>query len=85
MKNFIEHFVRLPGGMWTCVSSAELQTAQGRVQVTSGTHFGPGTLFMGIDVVAMLEDESRRRNSRASPRNSQSTQDSIYGPLLLLL
>jgi len=71
MKDFIRHFVRWPGGMWTCVSSAELETSQGRVQVSSGTHLGPGTLFMGVDVVTMLEDESRRRNSRARPRISQ--------------
>jgi hypothetical protein len=84
MKNFIRHFVRLPAGMWTCVSSVDLQTAQGRVQVASGTHFGPGTLFMGIDVVAMLEDEVRRRNSHAGPPISQSPQDSMQGLLPLL-
>jgi hypothetical protein len=84
MKNFIRHFERGPDGMWTCVSAADLETVQGRVQVTSGTRFAPGTLFMGIDLVGMLEDELHRRNSHASPLISQSPQDSMHGPLSLL-
>ena len=57
MKTFIKHFTRAPDGMWTCVSAAELETVRGRVQVTPGTRFAPGTLFMGIDLVGMLEEE----------------------------
>ena len=79
MKDFLRHFVRWPGGMWACASSVELETSQGRVQVTSGTHFGPGTLFMGVDLVAMLEDEWHRRNSYASPRVSQSPSQTPGG------
>jgi len=47
--------------MWTCVSPAELETLKGRVQVTPGTRFAPGTLFMGIDLVGMLEEERERQ------------------------
>ena len=61
MKNFITHFRRDPDGMWTCVSPAELETLKGRVQVTPGTRFAPGTLFMGIDLVGMLEEERERQ------------------------
>jgi hypothetical protein len=71
MNNFIRYFERGPDGMWTCVLSADLETVQGRVQVTSGTRFAPGTLFMGIDLVGMLEHELHRRNSHASPPISQ--------------
>ena len=81
MKNFIRHFERGADGMWTCVSSADLQTVQGRVQVTSGTRLAPGTLFMGIDLVGMLEDELHKHNNHASPLISRSPQDCIHAPL----
>ena len=73
MKNFIKHFAREPDGMWTCVSPAELETVRGRVQVTPGTRFSPGTLFMGIDLVGMLEDEFRKVNGHALPNFPQGS------------
>ena len=60
MQNFIKSFVREPDGVWVCVAPAELETVKGRVQVTPGMRFAPGTLFMGIDLVGMLEDELQR-------------------------
>ena len=60
VQNFIKHFVREHDGAWTCVSPAEIETIKGRVQVTRGARFTPGTLFMGIDLVGMLEDERER-------------------------
>jgi len=80
MKNFIRHFERGDDGMWTCVSSANLETVQGRVQVTCGTRLAPGTLFMGVDLVGMLEDELHKHNNHASPLISQSPEDSMHGP-----
>ena len=77
MKNFIKHFTRRLDGVWTCVSAADLETVQGRVQVTPGTRFAPGTLFMGIDLVGMLDDELSRKNGHASLPDSLSPQDSI--------
>ena len=78
MKNFIKQFTRRTDGVWPCVSAADLETLQGRVQVTPGTRFAPGTLFMGIDLVGMLEDELRK-NGHASLPDSLSPQDSIHG------
>jgi hypothetical protein len=79
MKDFIKHFRRERDGMWTCVSAANLETVQGRVQVAPGTRFSSGTLFMGIDLVGMLEDEFSKVNGHASPLVSQSPQDPIHG------
>ena len=60
MQNFIKSFERGADGGRVCVAPAELKTFKGRVQVTPGTRFAPGTLFMGIDLVGMLEDERKR-------------------------
>ena len=67
MKNFLKSFVREPDGVWTCVAFAELSTLKGRAQVTPGTRFAPGTLFMGIDLVAMLEEELNSMRGNSSP------------------
>lgn len=64
MQDFIKHFVREHDGAWTCVSPAELETDKGRVRVTPGARFTPGTVFMDIDLVEMLEDERVRDQHR---------------------
>jgi hypothetical protein len=57
MKNFITHFVRDPNGVWTCISPAELDGPSGRIQVTVGSRFAPGTTFMGVDLAKWLEEQ----------------------------
>ena len=60
MNDFITHFVREPNGAWLCVSNAEITTVMGRIQVAEGTRFTPGTIFMAVDIVRLLEDEAER-------------------------
>ena len=62
MQNFCKHFVREPGGSWRCISSVEIPTHRGRIQVPEGTRFMPGTIFMGVEVVELLEQECARQN-----------------------
>lgn len=57
MQNFIRHFRRDPLGVWMCVSDAELQLPEGRIQVTLGSRFAPGTRFMNVDLAALLEEQ----------------------------
>ena len=68
MQNFIKAFVRDLDRVWVCVAPAELETVKGRVQVTPGTRFAPGTLFMGIELIGMLEDELNRLRGSSSSR-----------------
>ena len=77
MRNFIKHFRRDRDGVWTCVSPVDLETVQGRVQVIPGTSFPPDTLFMGVDLVGMLDDDFSKANCHASPLVSQPPQDPI--------
>lgn len=62
MENFIKHFERQPDGSWLCISHAEIRTIMGRIQVSQGTHFMPGTVFMAVDIVELLDREQERQS-----------------------
>jgi len=88
MHNFIKHFVRQQDGAWMCTSPATLETVKGRVQVSPDTRFTAGTLFNGIDLVGMLDDEylRQRRNGHASPdtEHDQLMEDLVRKRELLM-
>lgn len=65
MQDFIRHFVRDGDGTWTCISAATLNHPQGRIQVSPGAKFPPGTSFMGIDLPAWLDEEMMKDERRA--------------------
>ena len=60
MTEFIKHFVRERNGAWNCVEPAEVLLPVGRIQVTAGARFTPGTSFMGVDLAALLEEQYRK-------------------------
>ena len=65
MHQFIRHFRREGVGVWVCIASATLDLPQGRVQVTEGARFTPGTMFMNIELASLLEAEyQRQRDAR---------------------
>jgi hypothetical protein len=57
-------FTRNADGSWTCTEATTLAHPAGRIQVTEGSRFYPGTSFMGIDVVGWLEVQGM--NARAA-------------------
>jgi hypothetical protein len=63
---FITHFCRNADGSWTCTSAATLTTPKGRIQVTEGSRFYPGTSFMGFDLARWLDAELGDRASRCA-------------------
>ena len=64
MENFIKCFVRDSFGAWRCIAPADLQTPQGRVQVTPGSVFTPGTRFMNVDLAALLDEADAKYGKR---------------------
>ena len=56
-REFAKHFCKNPDGSWTCTSHATLACPKGRIQVTEGSRFYPGTHFMGFDVARWLDEE----------------------------
>jgi hypothetical protein len=69
LKDFIKNFEREPGGAWNCVTPAEITTIMGRIRVAPGTRFTPGTVFMAVDIVRLLEESY---NGRVRPLTSDS-------------
>jgi hypothetical protein len=55
-EHFVRNFRRNADGSWTCVAHATLSTPKGRIQVTEGSCFFPGTTFMGFDLARWLEE-----------------------------
>ena len=66
MADFIRHFRRDSDGSWICTSHATLATPKGRIQVTEGSRFYPGTKFMGFDLARWLEEHQDGRVTRAA-------------------
>jgi hypothetical protein len=55
MDQFIKHFRRNADGSWTCLTPATLNGPNGRIQVTAGSRFYRGTMFMGFDLAEWLD------------------------------
>jgi hypothetical protein len=63
MEDVFNCFRRGPSGTWVCLASATIEHPKGRIQVTPGTSFSPGTSFMGVDVAAWLDEQFAEINS----------------------
>lgn len=50
-------FCRNPDASWTCAKPCTFEGPGGRIQVTAGSTFYPGTTFMGFDLAAWLEEK----------------------------
>jgi hypothetical protein len=64
VQNFIRHFIREGHGVWACVEPAELHLPQGRVQVAPGTRFTLGSMFMGVELAKLLEEQYAKDHRR---------------------
>ena len=58
MEKFVQAFRRNADGSWTCTDAATLDGPQGRIQVTPGSRFYPGTRFMNVDLARWLDRAS---------------------------
>jgi hypothetical protein len=56
VNDFARHFCKNADGSWTCLSAATLNGPNGRVQVSPGSRFYPGTRFMGFDLARWLDE-----------------------------
>lgn len=55
--SFARHFCRNPDGSWTCQKAGTFDGPNGRIQVTPGSTFYAGTMFMGFDLAEWLEEQ----------------------------
>lgn len=61
MQTFIKSFVRDSQGAWRCIEPATLDLPTGRVQVTPGSVFTRGTMFMNVELARILDEEYERQ------------------------
>ena len=62
-EEFASCFSRSADESWTCTSAATLFSPRGRLEITEGSRFYPGTTFMGFDFAKWLDQ-------RAAPARS---------------
>ena len=53
-------FRRNADSSWTCVHPASIPHPSGRIEIAVGTRLERGRRFMGVDVVAWIEDKLPR-------------------------
>ena len=64
MQDVIKHFERTPAGEWVCVAPVELQTPSGRVQVATGTRFTRDSVFMGVEIARLLDEQAEKDRAK---------------------
>lgn len=55
---FRRAFCRNDDGSWTCTQLATFHPPAGRIRVTPGSRFYPGTKFMNFDLASWLESSA---------------------------
>jgi hypothetical protein len=60
VEGFIKRFRREGAGVWICIEPAELLLPQGRIQITPGTRFTRGTMFMNVELARLLDEQYER-------------------------
>jgi hypothetical protein len=64
MNELLTAFRRESDGAWVCIQATTFEGPNGRVQVTPGTAFAPGTTFMGADLAKWLDEQLARFGKR---------------------
>lgn len=52
---FVARFQREPTGVWICTSPIKIDGLNGPLFITPGQRFGPGALFLGLDLAKELD------------------------------
>ena len=64
MEAFFRAFRQNADGSWACVTAATYEGPHGRIQVTPGSTFTRGTMFMNVDLARMLDEYARESAPR---------------------
>jgi hypothetical protein len=66
VAEFLKAFRREASGTWVCVEPTTFEGPNGRMQVTPGTAFEPGSTFMGADLAKWLDEQLAKLGRRTS-------------------
>jgi hypothetical protein len=54
---YFTSFRREKDGIWICVEPVTIRHPAGRMEVVPGSSFKKGTVYMGVDVAALLDEQ----------------------------
>ena len=57
MQPIVKHFIRGQSGSWECVCATEFDGPAGRVHVRLGQRFFRDTLYIGVDLAKLLDEQ----------------------------
>ena len=60
-EEFLKRFQRQPDGAWACVKALKIAGPNEPVTIGQGTRFGPGALFMGLDLAKELDQMAAKQ------------------------
>jgi hypothetical protein len=63
---FLNRFHRQPNGEWSCTKPIKINGPSGPVMIDEGTSFGPGALFMGLDLAKELDQMAAKHRFPAA-------------------
>jgi hypothetical protein len=64
---FLNRFQRSPNGVWACTNPINVNGPNGLVVIGQGTRFGPGTLFLGLDLARELDQMAAKHGGVPEP------------------
>ena len=67
VDEFATHFCKNADGSWTCRKPGTFNGPNGRIQVTAGSKFYLGTIFMGFDLAAWLDEQLEAEEQECGP------------------
>jgi hypothetical protein len=64
---FLNRFRRSPNGVWACTKPINVNSPNGLVVIDQGRRFGPGTLFMGLELARELDQMAAKQGPKPRP------------------
>jgi hypothetical protein len=64
---FLNRFRRSPNGVWACTKPINVNGPNGLVVIDQGRRFGPGTLFMGLELARELDQMAAKQGPKPRP------------------
>ena len=64
---FLNRFQRSPNGIWACKKPINVNGPNGLVIIGQGARFGPGTLFLGLDLAKELDQMAVKHGLAPKP------------------
>jgi hypothetical protein len=79
MKVFIKGFRRNADGSWECIAPATVVGPNGRIEVTPGAKFFPGTPFKGVDLATWLDRQAEKERGLEGKLSGTGAEGGLTG------